>query len=293
MSPFRKSRRRADIPTATPPVELVPDLTSQRDSRALAATSIAIALSIGSAFEDTRGTSSGGNTVQDMDAMGQTAYSAVRMAVEVVKESSDMFLPLKAVAGAMFALMRNYDVSIPCSRTEDILILCLFVVPANGRQCRQPEGYRTEGAVFIRRAYLSCGRGRLCREREKSGASEVCSHANIYQPAHPSLRKLEVVTAKLEPLSEQHALLKFLRNVENVKILNGFAQELADAITDYQVRAVGPTVIFNERLARFRCNKECMRGRGTSMAIQRTSTTIPKTSITIPRTFVVIPRISQ
>ena len=40
---------------------------------------------------------------------------------------------------------------------------------------------------------------------------------------------------KLEPLSEQHALLKFLRNVDNAKTLTGFVQELADAVIDYQV----------------------------------------------------------
>lgn len=43
--------------------------------------------------------------------------------------------------------------------------------------------------------------------------------------------------SKLEPLSEQHALLGFLRNVDNAKTLNGFVQDLANAITDYQVRA--------------------------------------------------------
>jgi len=53
-----------------------------------------------------------------------------------------------------------------------------------------------------------------------------------------------VVTAKLEPLSEQHAFLKFLRNIENTRILNGFVQELADAITGYQVRVAGHTRIF-------------------------------------------------
>ena len=41
----------------------------------------------------------------------KTAYSAVRMAVEVTKESSDLFLPLKAVVGAVSILMKNYDVS--------------------------------------------------------------------------------------------------------------------------------------------------------------------------------------
>jgi hypothetical protein len=34
------------------------------------------------------------------------------MAVEIAKESSDMFLPLKAVVAAMSALVRNYDVSV-------------------------------------------------------------------------------------------------------------------------------------------------------------------------------------
>jgi hypothetical protein len=53
------------------------------------------------------------------------------------------------------------------------------------------------------------------------------------------------VIAKLEPLSEQHAFVRFLRNVNNAKTLTGFVQELANAITDYQVRAVGPTVTSN------------------------------------------------
>ena len=41
--------------------------------------------------------------------------------------------------------------------------------------------------------------------------------------------------AKLEPLSDQHGLIRFLRNVDNAKALTGFVQELADAIIDYQV----------------------------------------------------------
>ena len=34
------------------------------------------------------------------------------MAVEIANESSDMFLPLKAVVGALSVLIKNYDVSI-------------------------------------------------------------------------------------------------------------------------------------------------------------------------------------
>ena len=60
---------------------------------------------------------------------------------------------------------------------------------------------------------------------------------DIRQFTHPPLRKLEGVIAKLEPLSDQHALARFLCNVDNAKTLAGLFQELANAITDYQVRA--------------------------------------------------------
>ena len=48
-------------------------------------------------------------------------------------------------------------------------------------------------------------------------------------------RKLVEIVAKLRPLSEQHGLIKFLNNVDHTSILNGFVQDLAYAITDYQV----------------------------------------------------------
>jgi len=95
---------------------------------ALVATSTAIALSIGSAFPDTRDASSSGATVQGRDTGWQTAYDAIRMAVETIKESSDMFLPLKAVVGAISVLMKNHDVSISCFRTEHPLTFHLFPV---------------------------------------------------------------------------------------------------------------------------------------------------------------------
>jgi hypothetical protein len=89
----------------------VRNLTSRRDSRALAASSAAIVLSIGSAFNDTHD-GSGDGAVRGRDATWQTTYAAVRMAVEITKESSDLFLPLKAVVGAMSVLIKNYDVGV-------------------------------------------------------------------------------------------------------------------------------------------------------------------------------------
>jgi hypothetical protein len=121
-----------------------------------------------------------------------------------------------------------------------------------------------------------------------------CSYSRGYIPTfpHPSFRKLEGVIAKLEPLSEQHALVRFLRNIDIAKTLGGFVQELADAITDYHVRVAGLTVALTERPARFRCNKECTRGRGKFMTIPKMSTARPGKSGTIPRTSIVIPRTS-
>ena len=41
--------------------------------------------------------------------------------MDIAKESSDMFLPLKAVMGAISVLMKNYDVGLCRSRPELLL----------------------------------------------------------------------------------------------------------------------------------------------------------------------------
>ena len=43
------------------------------------------------------------------------------------------------------------------------------------------------------------------------------------------------VIVRLEPLSEQSGLSKFLRNEDYAGLLNGFVQDIAYAVTDYQV----------------------------------------------------------
>jgi len=118
MPRLRKSKRPADISVSTPtsPAELLRNFTTlpRGDSRAVGATTTAIALSIGSAFPDTRDTSSDDATVQERDTVWRTAYGAAKMAIETTKESSDLFLPLKAVVGAMAVLIKNYDVGVSC-----------------------------------------------------------------------------------------------------------------------------------------------------------------------------------
>jgi len=121
------------VSTPTSPAELAQKIKflPQGDSRALAASSTAIALSIASPFYDTRYTPSDRAPIQGRNAGWQTAYGAARIAVEISKESSDMFLPLKAVVGAMSALMKNCDVRMSHLQTECLLILRLALAPAN------------------------------------------------------------------------------------------------------------------------------------------------------------------
>jgi len=129
------NRRRKPSPSAMPknrppttpasPVEFMKKLATihprTKDTRALAASSGVIALSIGSPSRDPLDTalnepgSSGesGWKTSYGESGWKTAYGTARMAVEVAKESSDMFLPLKAVVGALSVLIKNHDVSPP------------------------------------------------------------------------------------------------------------------------------------------------------------------------------------
>lgn len=99
MRPFRKPNSLAGshVSNPIPPKKLVRKLAAQKDPKLLAAMSTAIALSIGFPFNDIRGTSDGGGAAWGMDAVGRAAYVAVRMAVEITKESSDVCPPLKAL----------------------------------------------------------------------------------------------------------------------------------------------------------------------------------------------------
>jgi hypothetical protein len=114
---LRRSKSSEDIPASVPAfsANLVRRLTSQRKPQSLVVSSASIALSIGSPFSNTRGTSTDGGTGRGSNSGWQTAYAAARMAVEIAKESSDMCLPLKAVVGAICALIQNCDVSVPRS----------------------------------------------------------------------------------------------------------------------------------------------------------------------------------
>ena len=53
------------------------------------------------------------------ESVWKTAYGAARIAVEIAKDSSDIFPPLKAVMVALSVLIKNYDVGSPASHPID------------------------------------------------------------------------------------------------------------------------------------------------------------------------------
>ena len=120
---LRRSKSSGDIPASAPvfPANLVRKLVSKRKPNALAISSATIGLSIGSAFSHSRSASADVNPGRGSDSGWHTAYAAARMAVEIAKESSDMFPPLKAVVGAMSVLIQNCDVGASCSCVEHSL----------------------------------------------------------------------------------------------------------------------------------------------------------------------------
>jgi len=139
MLPSWKKPRSKTQTTATPSPAPTPPEESfirkkfsipHRDVKALAASSIPVASSIGSRFlsndrtsyseeERVTNTSRSDNATTDQKpgphqaavSAWQTAYSTAKMVVNITKESSDMFPPLKAVVGALSVLIQNYDVS--------------------------------------------------------------------------------------------------------------------------------------------------------------------------------------
>ena len=158
------------------------------------------------------------------------------MAVEIAKESSDMFLPLKAVVGALAVLIKNYDVSLKVSRSY----LLPRISIANRCQCRTDHGNREEGAVTCRGTHSPGGWPGQSREDAERDSAKVRPPLPNQIPVHNSTtvivcRKLVEITEKLGPLSEQHGLRKFLKNVDYAIALNGFVQDLGYAISDYQV----------------------------------------------------------
>ena len=57
--------------------------------------------------------------------LSSTAYASARLAIDVLKESSDAFAPLKSVAGGLSAILKHYDVR--CTRLFQTIYTAHFL----------------------------------------------------------------------------------------------------------------------------------------------------------------------
>ena len=119
MPRFRqKSSSPADTPDSLPPImgyirqELATFHPREKDRRALAALSSAIALSVASPSRDPIDTTPD-EPGSSKDSGWKAAYGAAKIAVDVAKDCSDMLPPLKAVMVALSVLIKNYDAGPP------------------------------------------------------------------------------------------------------------------------------------------------------------------------------------
>ena len=117
MHHFRNKSSPAATPPPTPASSIVEHIKQElatfhpraKDKRALAALSSAIAPPISSPFCDPTDVALN-EPGSSKESVWKAAYGAVRMAVDVAKDSSDILPPLKAVMVALSVLIENYDV---------------------------------------------------------------------------------------------------------------------------------------------------------------------------------------
>ncbi|KAF9464274.1 hypothetical protein BDZ94DRAFT_505554 [Collybia nuda] len=127
-----------------------------------------------------------------------TAYNATRLMVDVVKESADVFPPLKSVVGGLTMLLKHYDQYI--TNKGDVQRL---IDRANklGESITRP---------------LQNG------DVQEIGRREVL------------VRKLQEVLSILNPLVEQGPIPGFFNNADQAGEIARIVEEIRDAITDYQ-----------------------------------------------------------
>ena len=240
---FRKKSPPPATPINSPPLTPAEHIRQKlatfhprtKDRRALAASSSAIALSIVSTSRDPTdlvlnepGSSKESGWV--------TAYEAAMMAVEIADPSSDMFLPLKAVVGALSVLLKNCDVSAAKHFVSSVAYRFLQQFAANAEQVGDIEK-RVQSIAEVLTYPVSDQDGEEKARREGLRGSVLPPSRDIDISSHPLSmnRKLAGIVTTLTPLSKQHGIARFLKNDDHAKILNGFVQDLAYAVTDYQV----------------------------------------------------------
>ena len=154
MHPFRNKASssptppRSKSPTPASPAEYIKRRLAsfyprEKDRRALAASSSAIALSFVSPSCDPNDTAPD-EPNSSKESSWKTVYGAARIVIEAAKESSDMCPPLRAVVGVLSVLIKNCDV---CHSQASRLVDHSSCLTANYRERESNQGHRGKNSV--------------------------------------------------------------------------------------------------------------------------------------------------
>ena len=164
-----------------------------------------------------------------------TLYAGAKLAIDVVKEASDACTPLKSVAGGLSAVLKYCDV-----RHSRCLSICLLTLVSKSANDGEPQDGRILGATHRRPRGIvegACSRRRGQRDREKREAHTVIYYlsGSMFRANIIFFSKLRDAAQELKTLEDQGKVAGFLNNATDAEALTGLAEDVRNAMMDYQV----------------------------------------------------------
>ena len=191
----------------------------------------------------------------DKPSWKSTLYATAGLVVDVLKESSDACTPLKSVAGGLSVILKYCDVCYAYF-TEPFTPLTFKSAndgePRIDRITYTPDR-RTCG---ITQRVRSRGRDQGDSEKEKAQRVIYLISKSKFDPDGMVSSRLEKALRDLEQLAERSKITGFLNNVKDADTLTGLADDIRDAMMDYQVRIREPSArTMPKFVPRLRCSK--------------------------------------
>lgn len=165
-----------------------------------------------------------------------TTYNSVKLALNVIVQSSAAFPPLQSVAGALSTLITQYDV-----RTYNLIQLYsltdgTFQNSVDNRDSISKLLPRVKGLQLSLSQLPADGDTREL-ERRDILAQYVIPNIPVSCWLKVLRRKFNATSASLEKILQQGKVLGYLNNAEHKNVISGLVGDIQDAMIDYQVIA--------------------------------------------------------
>ena len=169
------------------------------------------------------------------------AFSGAKSILRGVRESADVFGPLKSVAGGLCFILENYEVQ---SSPLHPILATLTGLSANEGEQTINRIIDTSDPCNFRVALRVHSKRRCQRGIQERSSGTVSPHPPILGADSDIqiARKLQGVHQDLNLLAEQGKVEGFFNNLENADKLSGLVEDTRDAMMEYQV-CIGATRI--------------------------------------------------